>query len=86
MNPFSGADDHLRHIRNRGNGARELTCDALAFYRWLREANRALHCDFFEDVVMKRADSSYPVQLKSAMDEFRGWGKHRFYADSNARG
>ena len=78
MIPFRRADDNLRHIRNRGNGARELTCNALAFYRRLREANRALHCDFFEAVVMKRAESVYPVQLRSATEEFRGWVKHRF--------
>lgn len=52
--------------------------DALAFYQRLREANRALCCDFFEGVVMKRADSSYPVQLRSATEEFRGFVKHRF--------
>ena len=43
-----------------------------------RAANRALRCDFFEGVVMKRADSPYPVQLRSATEEFRGWAKHRF--------
>ena len=52
--------------------------DALAFYQRLREANRGLRCDFFEGVVMKRADSPYPVQLRSATEEFRGWVKHRF--------
>jgi ATP-dependent DNA ligase len=52
--------------------------DALAFYQRLREANRELRCDFFEGVVMKRADSAYPVQLHSATEEFRGWMKHRF--------
>ena len=52
--------------------------DALAFYQRLRAANRALGCDFFEGVVMKRADSPYPVQLRSATEEFRGWVKHRF--------
>ena len=52
--------------------------DALAFYQRLREANRALGCDFFEGVVMKRADSIYPVQLRFATEEFRGWVKHRF--------
>ena len=52
--------------------------DALAFYQRLRDANRALGCDFFEGVVMKRADSPYPVQLRSATEEFRGWVKHRF--------
>jgi hypothetical protein len=39
---------------------------------------RALGCDLFEVVVMKRADSPYPVQLRSATEEFRGWVKHRF--------
>ena len=51
---------------------------ALAFYQRLRVANRAMGCDFFEGVVVKRADSPYPVQLRSATEEFRGWVKHRF--------
>ena len=52
--------------------------DALAFYQRLRAANRVMGCDFFEGVVMKRTDSIYPVQLRSATEEFRGWAKHRF--------
>jgi hypothetical protein len=52
--------------------------NALAFYQRLRCANRALGCDFFEGVVMKRADSTYPVQLRSATEECRAWVKHRF--------
>ena len=56
----------------------ESHADALAFYQRLRAANRALGCDFFEGLVMKRADSPYPVQLRSATEEFRGWVKHRF--------
>ena len=52
--------------------------DALVFYQRLRAANRSLRCDFFEGVVLKRADSVYPVQLRSATEEFRGWVKHRF--------
>jgi hypothetical protein len=52
--------------------------DALAFYHRLRAANRTLGCDFFEGVVMKRADSIYPVQLRSPEEEYRGWVKHRF--------
>ena len=52
--------------------------DALEFYQCLRAANRPLGCDFFEGVVMKRADSIYPVQMRSATEEFRGWVKHRF--------
>ncbi len=51
---------------------------AVAFYQRLRAANRALGCDFFEGVVMKRADAAYPVQLRCATEEFRGWMKHRF--------
>ena len=46
--------------------------DALSFYQRLRSANRALGCDFFEGVVMKRAESNYPVQLRSATEECRG--------------
>ena len=54
--------------------------DAIAFYQRLRDANRSLGCHFFEGVVMKRADSPYPVQTRSATEEFRGWVKHRFLA------
>ena len=54
--------------------------DALAFYENLRAANRDLGCDFFEGVVMKRADSIYPVQSRSGTEECRGWVKHRFVA------
>ena len=31
-------------------------------------------------VVMKRAESIYPVQLRSATEECREWVKHRFVA------
>ena len=41
-------------------------------------ANRELRCDFFEGVVMKRAESIYPVQLRSATEEYPRWVKHRF--------
>jgi hypothetical protein len=34
---------------------------------------RCGHAVFFEGVVMKRADSIYPVQLRSATEECRGW-------------
>ena len=30
-------------------------------------------------VVMKRTDAVYPVQLRSATEVYRGWGKHRFF-------
>ena len=52
--------------------------DAHTLYQRLRVANRVLGCDFFEGVLMKRADSLYPVQLRSTTEEFRGWVKHRF--------
>jgi len=52
--------------------------DALAFYQRLLETNRALRCEFFEEVVMKRAESIYPLQLRSATEECRGWIKHRW--------
>ncbi len=56
----------------------ESHADALALYHLLRAANRAFGCDFFEGVVMKRADSAYSVQVRSAKEEFHGWMKHRF--------
>ena len=44
--------------------------EALAFYQRLRAANRAHDCDFFEGIVVKRAESSYPVQLRSPTESF----------------
>ena len=52
--------------------------DALAFYQRLREANWGLGYDFIEGVLIKKADSRYPLQLRSATEEFRDWVKHRF--------
>lgn len=54
--------------------------DTLAFYERLSDANRVLGCDFFEGVVMKRADAAYPIQLRSMTEQFCGWCKHRFLA------
>jgi ATP-dependent DNA ligase len=49
-----------------------------ALYNALKERNRALGSPFYEGVVMKRANSQYPIQLRSDSEEFRGWVKHRF--------
>ena len=55
-----------------------LAADSASLYNHLREINRLWGCDFYEGVVMKRAGSIYPVQLRSATEEYRGWVKHRF--------
>ena len=52
--------------------------ELLAFYQNLREANHTLKSPFFEGIVMKKADTAYPVQLRSSTEEFRGFVKHRF--------
>jgi ATP-dependent DNA ligase len=49
-----------------------------ALYSSLKERNRALRSDFFEGVVMKRANAPYPIQLRSASEESRALMKHRF--------
>jgi hypothetical protein len=46
----------------------------------MRRLPTALGCDFFEGVVMKRAESIYLVQCRSATEECRWWCKHRFLA------
>lgn len=60
--------------------SRMVTCpnESLAFYHSLRQANRSLGAEFFEGVVMKRADAPYPVQMRSSTEESRAWIKHRF--------
>lgn len=60
-----------------------LACDPnelLEFYAALRQANHILGAEFFEGVVMKRADAAYPVQLRSPTEETRSWVKHRWAA------
>jgi ATP-dependent DNA ligase len=52
--------------------------EASAIYARLRELNHLWHAPFYEGVVMKRADSAYPIQNRSATEEFPGWMKHRF--------
>jgi len=52
--------------------------DPLEFYGRLKQLNRQWDCPFYEGVVAKRADSFYPVQLRSANLEFAGWMKHRW--------
>ena len=41
-------------------------------------ANRELGCQFYEGLVAKEATSRYPMQLRSASQEFPGWIKHRW--------
>jgi ATP-dependent DNA ligase len=48
------------------------------FYQALRQLNRHWRCTFYEGLVAKRADSRYPVQLRSPALEFAGWVKHRW--------
>lgn len=52
--------------------------ELLAFHQSLKAENRKLGVEFFEGLVMKRGDSIYPVQLRSATEECRQWVKHRF--------
>jgi hypothetical protein len=44
----------------------------------LQEVNQALGCELFEGLVAKRADSLYPLQLRSPDLEFPFWMKHRW--------
>lgn len=52
--------------------------EAAEVYARLRELNQRWGAPFYEGVVMKRADSTYPIQTRSATEEFAGWMKHRF--------
>jgi ATP-dependent DNA ligase len=52
--------------------------EAAAVYARLRELNQLWRSPFYEGIVMKRTDSSYPIQTRSGTEEFLGWVKHRF--------
>jgi hypothetical protein len=50
----------------------------MALWNELKEFNRKVGVEFYEGIVMKRADSLYPVQLRSSKEETREWVKHRW--------
>jgi ATP-dependent DNA ligase len=50
----------------------------LATWSVLQEINKQLKADFYEGLVAKRGDSTYPCQLRSAKDEYPYWQKHRW--------
>lgn len=52
--------------------------DASAVYARLRELNQIWRAPYYEGIVMKRADSTYPIQTRSTTEEFARWVKHRF--------
>lgn len=54
--------------------------DLLPTAAWdrLQHINRELKCELFEGLVAKRADSYYPLQLRSPDVEFPFWMKHRW--------
>jgi len=56
----------------------ETNGQALQLYRSLEAINRSVLADVFEGVVMKRAVSAYPVQLRSPDEKSRVWQKHRY--------
>lgn len=45
----------------------------------LQKRNELLKCEFYEGLVGKRADSTYPIQLRSPDYEFPGWIKMRWH-------
>ena len=52
---------------------------AVNWYEQLKEINRQWGAEFYEGVVAKRADSLYPLQTRSAKEEFRSWVKFRWH-------
>jgi hypothetical protein len=52
--------------------------DGAATYSQARLDNAMLGVEFYEGVVAKRADSPYPLQLRSPDVEFPFWMKHRW--------
>lgn len=52
--------------------------DAESSWRILQSRNVNCRCEFYEGLVAKRADSLYPIQLRSPDVEFPFWMKHRW--------
>lgn len=51
----------------------------LQYWEQMQMVNARHGCQFYEGVVAKRADSLYPMQLRSPNEEFSGWVKHRWH-------
>ncbi|HEV2327628.1 MAG TPA: hypothetical protein VGY56_02440 [Verrucomicrobiae bacterium] len=51
---------------------------ALSAWHELQRSNQTLGVPFYEGLVAKRADSLYPIQLRSPDLEFPFWTKHRW--------
>jgi len=50
------------------------------YWRDMKEFNKMEGCEFFEGLVAKKADSKYPLQLRSPDEKYAYWIKHRFKA------
>lgn len=91
---FFGLVTHMRGIAVHKELNKPLAPDSIYFpmsWTWngadrawniLQQCNTALGCKkdspFFEGIVAKRADSLYPIQLRSPDQEFPFWMKHRW--------
>jgi len=51
---------------------------AVNWYEQLKQINQHWNADFYEGVIAKRAGSLYPLQTRSAKEEFRSWVKFRW--------
>lgn len=75
-NLFCPAIDHVAQ-RNTVYSVPQYS-DGPAMWSDLKLENATLGCEFYEGLVAKRADSLYPIQLRSPDQEFPFWMKHRW--------
>jgi len=52
---------------------------AINWYEQLKQINQRWNAEFYEGVVAKRAGSLYPLQTRSAKEEFPSWVKFRWH-------
>lgn len=60
------------------NGSEQRYWEVLMDWNRIIKAESQLTEDFYEGAVAKRGDSIYPIQLRSAAEEFAFWMKHRW--------
>lgn len=48
------------------------------WWHWMQRINKEWSVDFYEGLVAKRCDSTYPIQLRSPEAECSSWIKHRW--------
>lgn len=76
------AEAHNQHFQPEHDMVYIPPCYGMAeapeLWAQMKAFNQEFKCDFYEGLVTKRNDSTYPIQLRSPDESFPFWMKHRW--------